>query len=785
MPTVRPFGASVKRVEDPRFLVGRAQYVDDLKLPEMVSIAFVRSQHAHARITSIDVSKALELPGILRVLTGEEVAKVCDPIRVEWGKGKLPVEYKACDFHAIAVKKVCFVGDIVAAVVGTSRYVAEDGAELVEVDYDPLEPVLDPEKAMEKGATLVHEEWGDNVMLRSTIKNGDVDKAFKDADVTVKGRFQMNRHCAAPMEGRAVMAHHDRANDKMTVWTSTQMPHMVRTKLAEYTNYPEHKITVIGPDVGGGFGLKCHIFPEELICSLLTRELGRPVKWIEDRRENLYGSYHAKDEICYVELACKKDGTILGIKAKFIGDVGAYTSYPWTPSFEPLQAALATPGPYKISNVHMDALAVATTKTTSSVYRGVGLPAAQYTMEHILDLAASKLGIDPADIRRKNIMCKADFPCVSATGLDYDSATPLESLEMALKMVGYDKFRKEQVEARKKGTYLGIGISAMIEMTTFGFDYWRAAGLKSVTGYESAHIRVDPSGGVTLAMGTFGHGQGHPTVFAQLVADGIGCEVKDVTFLQGDTSSTPYGWGTWGSRSAVAGGGAVIKAAEKVREKMFRVAANLLEVSPGDLELIDGKVQVKGVPSKAMTVKEIAKATVYTAEIPDDEEPGLEASYYYKAPTPYANSTHIAVVEVDPETGAVKFRRFIVVEDCGKMINPMIVDGQIAGGVAQGIGLAMYEHLQYDESGQILTTSLMDYLIPSACDVPHMEYGHLETPCPVSVGGIKGMGEGGTVAPPPAIANAIADALSPFGWKTIDKLPMSPEIVFRQVAKTA
>ena len=784
MPTVRPFGASVKRVEDPRFLVGRAQYVDDLKLPGTLGVAFVRSQHAHARITSIDVSKALEHPGVIRVLTGEEASKICKPIRVEWGKGQIPLEYKACDFNAIAVGKTCFVGDIVAAVVGTNRYVAEDGVELVEVEYEPLEPVLDPEKAIEGGA-LVHEEWGDNVMLRSTIKNGDVDQAFAQADTTVKARFQMNRHCAAPMEGRAVVAYHDPANDKMTVWTSTQMPHMVRTKIAEYTDYPEHKIVVIGPDVGGGFGLKCHIFPEELICALLTRELKVPVKWIEDRRENLYGSYHAKDEICYVELALKKDGIILGIKTKFIGDVGAYTSYPWTPSFEPLQAALATPGPYKIKNVHMEAIAVATNKTTSSVYRGVGLPAAQYTMEHILDLAASKLGIDPAEIRRKNIMCTTDFPCISATGLDYDSASPLESLEMALKMVGYEKFRKEQAEARKQGKYLGIGISSMIEMTTFGFDYWKIAGLKSVTGYDSAHIRVDPNGGVTLAMGTFNHGQGHATVFAQLAADGIGCEVKDVTFMQGDTSSTPYGWGTWGSRSAVAGGGAVIKAAEKIREKMFRVAANLLEVSASDLELADGRVQVKGVPSKAMTVKEIAKASVYEADVPDGDEPGLEASFYYKAPTPYANSTHIAVVEVDPETGAVKFKRFIVVEDCGKMINPMIVDGQIAGGVAQGIGLAMYEHLQYDESGQILTTSLMDYLIPTACDVPHMEYGHMETLCPVSVGGIKGMGEGGTVAPPPAIANAIADALSPFGWKTIDTLPMSPEVVYRQVAKGA
>jgi aerobic carbon-monoxide dehydrogenase large subunit len=399
-----------------------------------------------------------------------------------------------------------------------------------------------------------------------------------------------------------------------------------------------------------------------------------------------------------------------------------------------------------------------------------------------LDFAASKLGMDPADIRRKNLMCRDDFPCVSATGLEYDSATPIESLELALKMIGYDKFRQEQVDARAKGRYLGIGLSNMIEMTTFGYEYWRRIGWQSVSGYDSAHMRVDPNGGVTLTVGTHSHGQGHHTMYAQLVADGIGCDIKDVTVIQGDTAMTPYGWGTWGSRSAVAGGGAVIKASEKIREKMFRVAANIMEVSPQDIELTDGRLQVKGVPGRSMTVREVAKAAVYNANVPEDDEPGLEDSYYYKAPTPYANATHIAIVEVDPETGKVEIKRYVVVEDCGRMINPLIVEGQISGGVAQGIGLAMLEHLRYDENGQILTTSLMDYLIPSSTDVPAVEFGHLETPCPVSVGGIKGMGEGGAVAPPPALANAICDALSPFGWKTINRLPMTPEVVHELVS---
>lgn len=780
MPTAGPFGAAVKRVEDPRFLLAQTEYCESLKLPGMLGVAFVRSPHAHARIRSIDARRALEHPGVVEVLTGEQIAKICKPIRVEWDTdlSVFDVEFKACDFPAIAVEKVRFVGDIVAAVIADDRYVAEDGVDLVEVEYEPLPAVVDPEKALEEGSPLVHEEWGDNVMLRSTIANGDVETAFAEADVVVSGRFQMNRHCAAPMEGRAVVAKRNAATGQLTVWTSTQMPHMVRTKIAEAIDYPESRIRVIGPDVGGGFGLKCHIFPEELICSVAAIQIGRPVKWVEDRRENNYGSYHAKDDLCFAELAVRKDGTLLGLKTRFIGDTGAYTSYPWTPSFEPLQAAMAVPGPYRIRHVAMEAIAVATNKTTTSVYRGVGLPAAQYTMEHILDLAAARLEMDPAEIRRKNLMRQDEFPCTSSTGLDYDSATPLESLEMGLEMIDYEAFRRQQAAARKEGRHLGIGISSMIEMTTFGFEYWRNAGLRSVTGYDSAHIRVDPNGGVTLTVGTFNHGQGHPTAYAQLVAEGIGCKIEDVHFIQGDTDNTPYGWGTWGSRSAVAGGGAVIKAAEKVREKMFRVAANLLEVSPRDMELVDGKIQVKGVPGKSMTVRDVAQGAVYTADVPESEEPGLEASYYYKAPTPYANSTHIAVVEVDPETGLVKVPRYVVVEDCGRMINPRIVDGQIAGGVAQGFGQALLEHHQYDEEGQIMTTSLMDYLIPSAMDVPHMEFGHIETPCPISVGGIKGMGEGGAVAPPPAIANAIADALRPFGgWKTIDKLPMTPERV--------
>ncbi|MGD9764589.1 MAG: xanthine dehydrogenase family protein molybdopterin-binding subunit [Candidatus Binatia bacterium] len=780
MATAALFGASVKRREDPRFLLGATTYTDDLKLPNTVTVAFVRSPYAHAKLKSIDASRALAHPGVLRVITGEETVKLAKPIQVRWGHGK-PIfnyDFKACDFHALAVDKVRFVGDLVAAVVATDRYVAEDALELVDVEYEPLPAVVDPEEGMKPGAPLVHEEWGDNVRAHTVIENGDVERAFREADAIVKGRFQMNRHCAAPMENRAVLASYDAVENELTMWSSTQMPHMVRTKIAESLDFPESRLRVIGPDVGGGFGLKCHIFPEELVLCLLTKELRRPVKWAEDRRENLLGSYHAKDELCYAELAVKKDGTILGLRATFISDSGAYTSYPWTPALEPIQAAFAVTGPYKISNVRTEGIAVATNKTTSSVYRGVGLPASLYTMEHIIDLAASKIGMDPMEMRRKNILASSDFPYRQPTGPEIDSATPLESLDMALDKAGYAQFRKEQAAARAAGRYLGIGVSCMVEQSGFGTKFWHPLGVRSVAGYEAAHIRVDPNGGVTLGMGTFNHGQGHATVFPQLAAHVIGCDLKDVRFVQGDTEKTPYGWGTWGSRSAVSGGGAVLKCAERIRDKILRVAANMLECSTSDLEQVNGAIAVKGVPGRSVTLRQVAQAAVYTAEVPEGEEPGLEASYYYDPPAPFSNATHLAVVEVDPETGSVKVLRYIVVEDCGRMINPMIVEGQIAGGVAQGLGLAMLEHLQYDENGQILTTSLMDYLIPSSSDVPDIEYGHLETPSPISEGGIKGMGEGGAVAPPAALANAVADALSPLvGWRAVERLPMSPEIV--------
>jgi carbon-monoxide dehydrogenase large subunit len=778
MALMKLVGRPVRRVEDPRFLRGRATYVDDVRLPGTLHVAFVRSPHAHARMLAIDTRAALGVAGVRRIFTGEDVADALKPMGLPFRPEVFPPSvFKQCRWPCLAVGKVRYVGEPVAAVVAETRYIAEDAAELVDVDYQALDPVVEPEAALAPGAPLVHEEFGDNVVMRLTGGQGDVDAVFRDAAFVLRERFHTNRHCAHPMEGRATLARME-ANGELTLWTSTQTPHLVRSRVADIMGWPEQRLRVIGPDVGGGFGLKCHVFPEEVLTCWLALQMQAPVKWIEDRREHLLNSFHAKEDIVECEMGFAADGTVLGIRAKIIGDLGAYSADPWPSPFEALQLAAALPGPYRIRHYAWEVLAVCTNKTTLSVYRGVGLPPAVLVQEHMMDLAARRLGMDRAELRLKNMIRPEEFPYVSVTGLTYDSGSSTDALEKALAMADYTGLARRRAEAAGRGRYLGLGICTYIEMTTFGTRYWTPLGIQHCA-YDSATVRMDPAGGVALSVGTFSHGQGHHTTYAQMVADELGVEVGDISFTQGDTQATPYGWGTWGSRSVVAGGGAVIGAARKVKEKMLRIAGHLLEVSPGDLEVVPGRVQVKGVPTKSVAVRELARAAVFAAwRLPAGEEPGLEATQYYDPPpVTFANATHIAEVEVDGDTGAVKIVRYIVVEDCGRIVNPMIVDAQVVGGVAQGIGNALLEHLRYDENGQLLTTSLMDYLVPTAADVPALEIGHIETPSPLTVEGVKGMGEGGAIAPPAAIANAVADALASFDAK-VNELPLTPERVW-------
>ncbi len=774
--TGKMVGAQVRRVEDPRFLLGTSQYVDDLDLPNSVALAFVRSPYAHARILSIDVNTAQDRSDVQLVVTGADIAEAIKPLRVVYDPNKAPT-HKSCDWPVLAQDKVRFVGEAVAVVVATDRYAAEDAASVIDVEYEPLDPVCDVEQALAADAPLVHEEWGDNVMQTLRVEIGEVAKAFHVADCVVSERLTTGRHMALPMETRGCVASFERGTDTLTVWSSTQVPHMLRSHLALVLDFPEHHIRVIAPDVGGGFGQKGHLFPEEAVAAYLARRLGRSVKWIEDRRENLSASLHAKQQTVQAELALHQDGTILGIRGRFVSDVGAYSEYPWGSAFEAGHAASSLPGPYKTPAFAFEAVSVATNKTTIGVYRGVGLPIGVLTMERLLDLAAHKLGLDPAEIRLRNMIRKEEHPYTTIIGAEVESGSHRESLQKALDMLGYQACRAEQQQARAQGRYLGIGIGCYVEGTAPSSAAFASMGL-DLGGYESATVRMDVAGTVTVLVGTHSHGQSHETTLAQVAADELGLPLADIRIIEGDTNAVPYGMGTWGSRSAVTGGGAISKASQKLRNKMLRIASRMTEVPDEDLELAAGMIRRKADATPLLPIKELAyRVLVQAGSLPPDEEPGLDATAHYEPPpSTHANATHIALVEVDRDTGKVAILRYIVVEDCGTIINPTVVDGQIQGGVAQGIGTALYEHAIYDENGQFLTGTLMDYIIPTAVDVPQVEIGHIESPSPYTPHGIKGMGEGGAIAPPAAIANAVADALAPFDVR-VNAIPLTPERV--------
>ena len=766
--TGKMVGAQVRRLEDPRVLLGHTQYVDDLTLPDTVAVAFVRSPYAHARLAHIDASTAESHPGVLAVLTGADIADAIKPLRVEFDKSKNPT-HKSCDWPVLAQGKVRLVGDLVAAVVATDRYIAEDAAALVDVDYDPLDVVWDPEQALEPNAPLVHEEWGDNLMETVEVSIGEVERAFQEADCVVTERFTTGRHMALPLETRGCVASFEVATDAFTIWSSTQVPHIIRTSLAHLLDVPEQQIRIIAPDVGGGFGMKGHSFPEEAVLAFLARRLERPMKWIEDRRENLSASLHAKHQIVDAELALAKDGTMLGFKGHFLSDAGGYSAYPMSSAFEAKHAAFSASGPYKIPAFQVATKAVATNKASIGTYRGVGLPIAILTMERLIDMAAHKLNIDPAELRLRNMIRNEEHPYTTITGTEIESGSHQESLQKALTMLDYQDFRAQQAQARKAGRYIGVGLGSYVEGTAPGSEFMQSLGISLMGGDEGVAIRVETNGTVTVLAGTHSHGQGHATTFAQMTADALGVPLTAVKLVQGDTAVGPEGWGTWGSRSAVVSGGAISIAAKELRGDILQAASRLSEIPPEDLDLVDGIILRQQDSRQIVTLTELAQS------LPTQ----LEAATRYEPPAlTHSNATHIATVEVSVETGQVKLLRYIVVEDCGTMINPLIVDGQVQGGVAQGIGMALYEHAIYDENGQFLTGTLMDYLIPTAVDVPEVEIAHLESPSPYVPSGIKGMGEGGAIAPPAAIANAVADALSPFGVQ-VNTIPLTPEQVLR------
>ncbi len=778
-------GARVKRVEDPRLLTGQGRFVDDIHLPGMTEVAFVRSPYGHAKITSIHTEEARRSPGVLAVLTGEEAARESSPLQAKLheapGLELLARAYKIASWYPLAFQRARYMGEAVVAVVAENRYLAEDAAEKVSVDYEPLPTVTDVEKAMEEQAPLLYEDWGDNIMLKADFQGGDPEKAFREAEVTVKETFYTNRCTGLSIETRGYLARYDPAAGTMTLWTSSQIPHVVRMTVTDLIGIPENKFQAIAPDIGGGFGTKSHVFPEEIALCLLARRVGRPVKWIEDRSEDLLSAIHARQGTFTVELAAQKDGTILGMRAKLISDAGAYPAYPGT-SNEPLHMSVIMPGPYRIRNYAYEMYNIVTNKSPLGPYRAVGAPMATYTGEYLVDSLAHELNLDPAEVRRRNLIRKDEFPYTTVTGLVYDSGDYVQVLNKALELADYDNFRKEQEKLRGEGRYVGIGLACYVELTAPGsmfYAVWDASGFDTVT------VRLTPSGKAVVETGMACPGQGYETTLAQIVAHELGLNLEDVSVSLGDTAGTPFSWGSHSSRFTVVCGGATLLATRQVKQKLFGVAARYFGVEPEHMEIrADGKIGVHCTAGKELPVREVCRLAMLRPDrVPGGSPVALEASQTYEPPplsTP--NAPHLALVEVDAETGGTKVLRYIVVHDCGKMINPMIVEGQIRGGTTQGIGNALLENLVYGEEGQLLTGSLMDYTIPVATDIPDIDIAHLETPSPLTQGGVKGMGEGGAIAPPGALANAIRDALSPFGAK-FTELPITFERVWTQIRK--
>jgi carbon-monoxide dehydrogenase large subunit len=769
---MRYIGKPLKRKEDPRLIQGISHYVDDLTLAGMHFAAFLRSPYAHANIRSIDLSKARHAPGVILALSGADVAGAIQAVPCA---AQIP-DMKAAPRPVLATDRVRFVGEAVAVVVADGRYAARDALDLIEVEYEPLTPLVNPEKAISKGAAAMHAGHKDNIAYKWELEGGDLKAAFKSADKVIKQRIVNQRLIPVPLEPRGVLAEFKPGEGQLTVWSSTQIPHLLRTQIASMLKYPETLVRVITPEVGGGFGSKLNVYPEEALVAYLAMQTGKPVKWIESRRENFQATIHGRDQIDDVEVAIKNDGTILGLRCRVIADLGAY--YQLLTPLIPTLTGLMASGCYKIPAVRMEITGVFTNKMATDAYRGAGRPEATYLIERVLDLVAAELKKDPVEVRRKNFPESKDFPYATATGLIYDSGDYEKSLDLALKKADYKKLRQEQAKLRKEGRYLGIGVSTYVEICGMGPSSAMPAG-----GWESATVRVEPTGRVSIMTGSSPHGQGQETSFAQLGAEVLGIDPEQVQVIHGDTSIVPYGIGTFGSRATAVGGTAAYKALLKVKEKLARIAAHMVGSDPERMIFADGKISAKESPKKSVAFGEAVSAAYVAKSLPPDTEPGLDATSFFEPPNfTYPFGTHICVVELDAETGDVKLVRYIAVDDCGNVLNPLLVDGQVHGGIVQSVGQALLEEAVYDEQGQLITGELMDYALPRASDMCWMETARTVTPTPVNPLGVKGVGEAGTIGATPALAGAVADALAPFGVRHVD-MPFKREKIWHLMHK--
>jgi aerobic carbon-monoxide dehydrogenase large subunit len=772
-------GTPMKRKEDPRMITGRSRYTEDIHIPGTLHAAIVRSPEAHAAITSIDVSAAKERPGVVAVFTGEDLAEdFAAGLAMVWAPPG--VEMRTPDHWPLKRGQVKHVGDPVAVVVAATRGQAYDGAEDVIVEYDPKPAVVDPEKALEDGSPLVWESFGTNETHQWKVGGGDIDAALAEADITVTRRLVNHRTSGAPIEPRCSIA--EPRGDGMTLYSSTQVPHIARLVLGGMLSIPEDKLRVVAPDVGGGFGAKLQVYAEEALVLALAKRLGRPVKWTETRSEHMTTSHHGRDQINTITLGAKSDGTVTGCKAEIIADLGAYQQL-LTP-FIPTLGFPVMGGCYRFPAIDITITGVFTNKMCTDAIRGAGRPEATYWIELTMDQLADELGMDRLELRRKNFIQKEEFPFETALGIVHDSGDYEGTLDKLLSHFDVDAFRAEQEELRRKGVYRGVGFSTYVEVC--GLAPSRAVGPQGVglqaAFYESANVRVTPTGSAIVYSGTSPHGQGIDTSFAQIAGDILGIDPENVTILHGDTDQGAWGWDTYGSRSLAVGGEALARAARKVQDKAKRICAAMLEAAPEDIELSYGKFQVRGSPDKAMTMAEISGAAhIPPQELPADIEPGLEESSFYDPENfVFPFGAHACVVEVDAETGKVEVVRYVAVDDCGPAINPMLVDGQVHGGIVHAIGQALYEQVVYDEEGQLVTGTFVDYALPTAAELPSFETDRTETPSPVNSLGVKGVGEAGTIAATPAVASAVLDALAPFGVNELD-MPFTPMRVWEAI----
>ena len=770
-------GQAVRRTEDARLLCGMGRYVDDIEFANGLHMSVYRSDKPYARVISINSEKAKDLPGVFGVYTWSDIA---DYIKPAVATSRM-ADYQSTAIYPLANGVVRYVGEPIAVVLAVDRYIAEDALNLLEVQLEPLAIENDPVKASQPNAPLLHEDLISNILVKRSFAKGEIDQALKNAPVVVEGEFRFHRKTPMALENRVYLAEYIKSRDSLMLYSSSQVPGIIRDALAEFLDLSGSRFNVISPDVGGGFGGKTSLYPEEMIVCALAYKLKRSIKWTGDRLEDLISTSQGFDERIKAKLALDADGKIMGLLAEVISDIGAYSIYPWTAGIEPVQVISFMPGPYRVPAYLGSVIAVTTPKAPTGPYRGVGRPTSTFVMERLMNMAAKKLAVDPVELRLKNMVTPEEFPYKTPSGIVWDRSAFTEGIQAASDTFAYQERREYQAQARSQGKLIGIGVASYAELSGIGSKISASPGMPINTGTDTCVLSLDSTGAITAAFGCAAHGQGHETTLAQVLADELGANIKDIHVITGDSTAVPHGTGSYASRTAVLSSGAGILAAQELKSRMASMASYLLNTSEDDLRFRNSHIEQLSAPNQIEFVK-LAK-TVYSemGRIPAEYRQELSVTKTYDPILGTTSSaTHLVEVEVDPTTFKVDIKRYVIAEDCGRMINPLIVDGQIRGAVAQGIGAALLEEVVYDQEGQLLTASLVDYAIPTALEIPDIKIVHMDTTAPNTLGGFRGVGEGGTIGSPAAIANAITDALSGFACE-VNELPATPERIFQLI----